>query len=195
MDSVSAKKSKKIRHNTAFTTREMVLAGMFAAVLAVISQLSIPTPAGVPVTIQVFGVALVGAVLGWKLGLCSVLVYILIGAAGLPVFANFGGGIRSLIGLTGGYIWAWPVMAVLCGIHPGLKNRISDLAVRIFLSLIGLAAVELIGGLQWAALSGDMTAGAVFAYSMVAFVPKDIVITILGVIVSEPVKQMTDRIR
>ena len=39
-----------------------------------------------------------------------------------------------------------------------------------------------------------MTAGAVFAYSMVAFVPKDIVITILGVIVSEPVKQMTDRI-
>lgn len=194
MDSVSAKKSKKIRHNTAFTTREMVLAGMFAAVLAVISQLSIPTPAGVPVTIQVFGVALVGAVLGWKLGLCSVLVYILIGAAGLPVFANFGGGIRSLIGLTGGYIWAWPVMAALCGIRPGLKNRISDLAVRILLSLIGLAAVELIGGLQWAALSGDMTTGAVFAYSMVAFVPKDIVITILGVIVSEPVKQMTDRI-
>lgn len=194
MDSVSAKKSKKIRHNTAFTTREMVLAGMFAAVLAVISQLSIPTPAGVPVTIQVFGVALVGAVLGWKLGLCSVLVYILIGAAGLPVFANFGGGIRSLIWLTGGYIWAWPVMAVLCGIRPGLKNRISDLAVRILLSLIGLAAVELIGGLQWAALSGDMTTGAVFAYSMVAFVPKDIVITILGVIVSEPVKQMTDRI-
>ena len=95
---------------------------MFAAVLAVISQLSIPTPAGVPVTIQVFGVALVGAVLGWKLGLCSVLVYILIGAAGLPVFANFGGGIRSLIGLTGGYIWAWPVMAVLCGIRPGLKT-------------------------------------------------------------------------
>lgn len=132
--------------------------------------------------------------LGWKLGLCSVLVYILIGAAGLPVFANFGGGIRSLIGLTGGYIWAWPVMAVLCGIRPGLKNRISDLAVRILLSLIGLAAVELIGGLQWAALSGDMTTGAVFAYSMVAFVPKDIVITILGVIVSEPVKQMTDRI-
>ena len=194
MDSVSAKKSKKIRHNTAFTTREMVLAGMFAAVLAVISQLSIPTPAGVPVTIQVFGVALVGAVLGWKLGLCSVLVYILIGAAGLPVFANFGGGIRSLIGLTGGYIWAWPVMAVLFGIRPGLKNRISDLAVRILLSLIGLVAVELIGGLQWAALSGDMTTGAVFAYSMVAFVPKDIVITILGVIVSEPVKQMTDRI-
>ena len=195
MDPVSVEKTKKISHPLAFTTREMVLAGMFAAVLAVISQLSISTPAGVPVTIQVFGVALVGAVLGWKLGLCSVLVYILIGAVGLPVFANFGGGIRSLIGLTGGYIWAWPVMAELCGIRPGMKNKIWDLAVRIFLSLIGLAVVELIGGLQWAALSGDMTVGAVFAYSMVAFVPKDIVITILGVIVSGPVKRITDRVR
>ena len=67
--------------------------------------------------------------------------------------------------------------------------------MRIFLSLIGLAVVELIGGLQWAALSGDMTAGAVFAYSMVAFVPKDIVITILGIIVSKPVKSITDRVR
>ena len=166
---------------------------MFAAVLAVISQLSIPTPAGVPVTIQVFGVALVGAVLGWKLGLCSVLVYILIGAAGLPVFANFGGGIRSLIGLTGGYIWAWPVMAVLCGFCPGLKNRISDLAVRILLSLIGLAAVELIGGLQWNSFRRhDHRRCICLLYG--GFCAKDIVITILGVIVSEPVKQMTDRI-
>lgn len=195
MESASVEKTKKISRAHIFTTREMVLAGMFAAVLAVISQLSIPTPAGVPVTIQVFGVALVGSVLGWKLGLCSVLVYILIGAVGLPVFANFGGGIRSLIGLTGGYIWAWPVMAVLCGVRPGIKNKILELSVRIFLSLIGLAVVELIGGLQWAALSGDMTAGAVFAYSMVAFVPKDIVITILGIIVSEPVKRITDRVR
>ena len=45
-----------------FTTREMVLVGMFAAVLAVISQISLPMPTGVPITIQVFGVALVGAV-------------------------------------------------------------------------------------------------------------------------------------
>ena len=50
-----------------FTTREMVLVGMFAAVLAVISQISLPMPTGVPITIQVFGVALVGAVLGsWE---------------------------------------------------------------------------------------------------------------------------------
>ena len=51
-----------------FTTKEMVLVGMFAAVLAVISQISLPMPTGVPITIQVFGVALVGASLGSRLG-------------------------------------------------------------------------------------------------------------------------------
>ena len=92
-----------------FTTREMVLVGMFAAVLAVISQISLPMPTGVPITIQVFGVALVGAVLGSRLGTTATLVYVLLGAIGLPIFANFSGGISSIVGVTGGYIWAWSV--------------------------------------------------------------------------------------
>ena len=195
MDSVSAKKSKKIRHNTAFTTREMVLAGMFAAVLAVISQLSIPTPAGVPVTIQVFGVALVGAVLGWKLGLCSVLVYILIGAAGLPVFANFGGGISRLVSLTGGYLWSYPLMAALCGIHPNTGNQKKDTALILLSSLAGLLLVETIGGLQWAALSGgSMSVSAVFAYAAVAFIPKDIILTVLAVFIGLSMRKVLNRI-
>ena len=85
-----------------FTTREMVLVGMFAAVLAVISQISLPMPTGVPITIQVFGVALVGAVLGSRLGTTATLVYVLLGAIGLPIFANFSGGISSIVGVTGG---------------------------------------------------------------------------------------------
>lgn len=193
MNPVSSNPAKKAGAASLFTTREMVLAGMFAAVMAVISQLSIPMPTGVPVTIQVFGVALVGAVLAWRLGLCSMLVYILIGAVGLPVFANFGGGIKSLVGLTGGYIWAWPIMAALCGIQPGLKSKKADLGARILLALVGLAAVEIIGGLQWAALSGDMTLGAVFAYSLVAFIPKDIVITVIAVVISGPFRKMIAR--
>ena len=85
-----------------FTTRELVIGGMFAALLAVISQLSIPMPSGVPITIQILGVALVGSVLGWRLGLFATITYILIGAVGLPVFANFSGGFSKLVGVTGG---------------------------------------------------------------------------------------------
>ena len=60
--------------------KRQVLVGMFAAVLAVISQISLPMPTGVPITIQVFGVALVGAVLGSRLGTTATLVYVLLGA-------------------------------------------------------------------------------------------------------------------
>ena len=97
------------------------------------------------------------------------------------------------MGLTGGYIWAWPIMAALCGIQPGLKSKKADLGARILLALVGLAAVEIIGGLQWAALSGDMTLGAVFAYSLVAFIPKDIVITVIAVVISGPFRKMIAR--
>ncbi|MDD3252583.1 MAG: biotin transporter BioY [Lachnospiraceae bacterium] len=173
-----------------FTTKELVLGGMFAAVLAVISQLSIPMPTGVPITIQMFGVTLIGVVLGWRLGLLSVITYILLGAVGLPIFANFRGGFSVLVGLTGGYIWAWPILTVLAGLRPNTGNPRTNMILVSLSSLVGLAAVELIGGLQWAALSGDMTFGAVFAYSMVAFVPKDIIITIIAVVLGIPMRKL-----
>lgn len=172
------------------STKDLVLCGMFAAVLAVISQISLPMPTGVPITIQVFGVALTGVVLGSRLGFLAVLVYVLIGAAGLPVFANFHGGLGSLVGLTGGYIWAWPFMAFLCGITPQRENSRMSFSIRILLSLLGLAIVEFIGGMQWAALSSEMTAAGVFAYSLIAFIPKDIIITILAVMIGLPMRRL-----
>jgi biotin transport system substrate-specific component len=177
--------SEKTEIKRGFSTREMALAGMFAAVLAVISQISIPLPTGVPVTIQVFGIALVGTILGWRLGLMATLVYIFLGAVGLPVFANFRGGLNCLVGVTGGYIWSWPIMAVLSGIRPRARDKRTELGLRLLLSFAGLAVVELVGGLQWAALSGEMSVGAVFAYSMAAFVPKDIVITAAAVVLGK----------
>ncbi|MCI6888102.1 MAG: biotin transporter BioY [Lachnospiraceae bacterium] len=172
-----------------FSTRDLVLAGMFAAVMTVISQISLPMPTGVPITIQVFGVALIGVVLGWRLGVFSLLVYVLLGAVGLPVFANFHGGFSSLVGLTGGYIWSWPIMAAFCGIEPPFKNQKTSFAVRILLALIGLAIVETVGGLQWAALSADMGVKAVFLYSIVGFVPKDILITVLAVVIGLSIRK------
>ena len=165
-----------------FTTREMVLVGMFAAVLAVISQISLPMPTGVPITIQVFGVALVGAVLGSRLGTTATLVYVLLGAIGLPIFANFSGGISSIVGVTGGYIWAWPIMTWLCGIRPKTENKTKNLAISIGFALIGLLIVETIGGLQWHFVGGSMSIPAIAVYSLTAFIPKDIVITVLAVI-------------
>ena len=182
--------SRKPHASRHFSTRDLVLAGMFAAVLTVISQISIPMPSGVPLTIQVFGVALVGSVLGWKLGTFSVLTYILLGAIGLPVFSNFHGGFGVLAGVTGGYIWSWPVMSVLCGIRPNTKNHALNLAIRITAALAGLCIVEVIGGLQWAVLVKAMPLTAIFFYSITAFVPKDIALTIVAVLMGSRIRKV-----
>ncbi|MBE7722046.1 biotin transporter BioY [Lacrimispora indolis] len=171
------------------STKELVLAGMFAAVLAVISQISIPLPTGVPITIQIFGVALIGTVLGWRLGFLATLIYILLGAVGLPVFSNFRGGIQALAGLTGGYIWGWLIMVILCGIRPKTGSKPLNTVLMFLLPILGTLVDETIGGLQWAALSGEMSVLGVFSYSMVAFVPKDIILTVIAVITGIPVRK------
>lgn len=127
------------------STKNIILVGMFAAVLAVLSQLSIPMPTGVPVTLQTFAVALTAYVLGWKLGGAATLIYILIGAVGVPVFANFSGGPGVIVGMSGGFLWGFVVMVLLCGLGLEQKNKLSLLA----LSAAGLILCHLIGILQF----------------------------------------------
>ena len=103
-------KKKKI------STKDMVQIAMFTAVVAVLSQIAIPMPSGVPVTLQTLAVALCGYVLGSKKGAVSLLVYALLGAVGAPVFANFKGGLGAIAGPTGGFIWGFIFMAFLCGL-------------------------------------------------------------------------------
>ena len=81
---------------------QTIFIGLFAALIAVCSQIQIP--GAVPFTLQTFAVFLAGGLLGGKRGTISVFVYILLGAVGLPVFAGFKGGFGALIGTTGGYI-------------------------------------------------------------------------------------------
>lgn len=84
------------------TTKELVFTALMAVIIAVCSWISIPT--AVPFTLQTFGVFMAVGLLGGKKGSLAILVYILLGAVGVPVFAGFSGGIGILFGTTGGYI-------------------------------------------------------------------------------------------
>lgn len=85
-----------------FKTTDIAYIGMFAALMAICSWISIPTT--VPFTLQTMGVFTAVGLLGGKRGTTAVLVYILMGALGLPVFSGFSGGVGILFGSTGGYI-------------------------------------------------------------------------------------------
>jgi len=95
--------------------------GFFVAIIAVCAQISVPLVGGVPFTLQTFAIALTGLILGWKKGVIAVLIYILVGAVGVPVFAQFRGGLGVLFGPTGGFILAFPILAIASG-FAGRKN-------------------------------------------------------------------------
>ena len=92
-------------------TKNMVLTALFAALIAVCSWITVPGP--VPFTLQTMAVFLAVGLLGGKNGSICVLLYILLGAVGLPVFAGFKGGIGALLGTTGGYILGFLFSALL----------------------------------------------------------------------------------
>ena len=91
--------------------RNMVKSGVFAALLCVCAWLSIPVGSGA-VTLQSFGVFLALGVLGGKWGCVSVLVYLICGSVGLPVFSGFRGGMGVLLSATGGYLWGFLLMGL-----------------------------------------------------------------------------------
>lgn len=84
------------------TVYQMALCGLFAAITAVCSWITIPT--AVPFTLQTFAVFCTLGALGGQLGTVSVLVYLLVGLAGVPVFAGFSSGLPALMTPSGGYL-------------------------------------------------------------------------------------------
>ena len=87
-----------------FSVRDICYAGLFAAVIAVMAQISIPMPLGVPMTMQTFAITLAAVVLGSKLSAIASLVYLALGAVGVPVLANFSGGFDKFVGPPGGFL-------------------------------------------------------------------------------------------
>ncbi len=128
----------------------MVLTGVFAALLAALSQISLPMPSGVPVTLQTFAVALCGFVLGARCGAASLGVYLALGAVGIPVFAGFSGGFGVFLGMTGGFLWGFLPMVFLCGLGTQWKNKL----LPILFGLLGMALCHAFGVLQYALVSG-----------------------------------------
>lgn len=122
--------------------KKMVFAALFAALTAAVSPIKIPlgfTP--VPITMQTLMVLLSGAMLGPYYGALAMILYIVVGALGLPVFAGGGSGIVALIGPTGGYLFSYPIAAFVIGKMLEKKKLNQFLKYFSFVVIISLAAI------------------------------------------------------
>ncbi|ASJ11064.1 biotin transporter BioY [Thermococcus sp. P6] len=164
---------------------DVAFAALFAALTAVGAQISVPIGT-VPVTFQVFFVLLSGLVLGARLGFLSQLVYVFMGAVGIPVFAGFQGGFAVLYGPTGGYIVAFPLAAFVAGY---MTEKLERRAGMIAGSLTGIGIIYLLGWLRLGYFLGGDFQGA-FLLGVLPFVAIDLGKAALAVLVAERVKSI-----
>lgn len=163
-------------------TYDLVYISMFTVLIAICSWISIP--AAVPFTLQTLGVFLTVGILGGKRGTMAVLVYILLGAIGIPVFAGFSGGIGVLTGTTGGYIVGFLASAlVMWGMERafGKGKKIQTLSM-----FLGLLACYAVGTLWFMAVytyqTGEIGILAVLSWCVFPFIIPDILKIALAVI-------------
>ena len=115
--------------------KNMALCGLFTAVLAVCAWISVPFGDSV-ITLQTFGIFLTLGLLGGKLGRITILVYLLLGAVGAPVFSAFRGGLGALLGTTGGYIFGFMLTSLLYWLITSLSKSTSARLIAMILGLL-----------------------------------------------------------
>src|SRR2546423_8453211 len=159
-----------IDHSTLVIRRAAAVV-LGALIVAGAAQVSIPLPGTpVPMTLQPMAVLLVGGLLGAPLGALSMILYLAMGAAGLPVFTPTVPllGVARLIGPTGGYLLAYPIAAYATGWFSdparkrGENQRREPWARMAFGVLAGLVLIHLGGLAQLAILTGNLSAAARF---------------------------------
>lgn len=162
-------------------TQEIVLIAMFAAIISIISPISIGIYImGVPTTMQTFVIAFVGYLLGCNYAVKSTIIYILLGCIGLPVFGGFKGGVGVLLSVTGGYIIGFIALAALTGVTVEMKSKLKIIVV----SFIGLMLCHIIGVCWFAVTSGTDIMTAIFTV-MLPYLPKDILSVAAAYIVAK----------
>jgi biotin transport system substrate-specific component len=163
--------------------RQLTVVGVigFAATMAVAAQIAIPIPGTpVPFTLQPLAVVLAGLCLGPVAGAASMVLYVLAGALGAPVFAPVGApGVLRLIGPTGGYLLAAPAAAAIAGF---LARRFPAFGGRLLAAFLGIATLYLGGVAQLELLTGSLDRAA--ALGTTPFILADLGKVVLAAVIS-----------
>ncbi len=165
------------------TTTDVALVATFAAFVAACAIVPpIPTGTPVPITLQTFAVAVAGLVLGARRGFLAVLLYLAVGLAGVPVFAEMTGGLGVLGKPSVGYLLSFPVAAAVAGWLAGYALRAASRWRYPLLVAAGLGASFLVihpAGIVGLMLRADLTLPAAFGVDVV-FWPGDVVKNLLA---------------
>jgi biotin transport system substrate-specific component len=173
------------------SVRELSFVAMMAAVMCVVGPFSIPLPMSpVPISLTNLVIYFAAYLLGARAGTLSCAIYLLLGFAGLPVFAGFTGGASKLAGPTGGYLIGFIFLALICGVFAE-KFR----GVRLWY-VVGMTlgtAVLYAFGTVWLAYQANLTFGAALFAGVIPFIPGNIAKIIIVAVICRPARRLMAR--
>lgn len=190
--------STTARTSKGLSTTDLALAATFAALIAVCAQITVSS-VGAPFTLQMFGIFLAASVMGATRGFLTVLLYLAVGTAGLPVFARGGAGPGEWVGPTGGYLVAFPLAALIVGwaAHRVIRRNPASfvVVVSIVAAIVTVALVGTLGTLGMA-MKLDVSLAVAWGYAtpfFVADIVKGVVAAIVAAAVLRAFPQLTSR--
>lgn len=169
-----------MKNNTKPYIKKITFIALFVAIISVLAQISIPISL-VPITLQIFAIALCGFMLSVENAVITVCVYLFLGAVGAPVFASFNGGFHVLLSYTGGFLWGFIPLALLCAVS---KNKTS-----IPFGIFGVIICHLIGTLQYSIVS-KTSLWLSFTVASFPYVLKDIFLVVIAYFVAKRVNKI-----
>lgn len=155
---------------------QMAIIGLMAAVICILGPLSIPIGL-IPISFTNFAIYISLYILGMKKGTFSLIIYLLVGFAGVPVFSGFSSGPARIFGPTGGYLIGFIFMAIIAGFF------IDKIFNKWYLSIVGMilgTAVCYIIGTAWLAYQANISISAALAAGVLPFIPGDLAKIILS---------------
>lgn len=170
-----------------FTIYDFVIIGLMTALICVVSPFSIPLGfSPVPITMASFIISVAAIVLGPLKSTLSCLMYLFLGAIGLPVFSGFTGGIHRLVGPTGGYLMGYLLMTLVVGFIAKKWHR------KWYLCLGGLLLGILccyIMGTVWLCLQLQLSVWSGFCLGVFPYIPTDLLKAVLAILTGIPVRR------
>lgn len=179
--------------NQKIRTKQMVLIALMTAVTCVLGPLSIPLPfSPVPISLTNFAIFLAIFILGMKSGTISFIIYLLLGAIGVPVFSSFRGGLQVLAGPTGGYLIGFIFLALIMGF--ALDHFDRKLVPTIIGMIIGMAVCYAFGTV-WLAKLLSLSFKEGLMMGVIPYLAGDAAKIIIAAIVGPKLYGATQKIR
>ncbi|MBO7353578.1 MAG: biotin transporter BioY [Lachnospiraceae bacterium] len=179
-------------------TYAIAATAVMTAALCIIAPFSVPV-GPVPISLATLVIYLAVYVLGWKMGTVSVLLYLLLGMVGIPVFSGFSGGFVKLAGPTGGYLVGYIPLALISGLFillstklPSTDKRAANAILPRLIQVAGMVlgtAVLYALGTAWFCIIMDCTASYAMGLCVLPFIPGDFIKILIAILIGPELKK------